>query len=53
MRGWVNLGISSHNLGNYNEAASYYLCALSLNPDADHVWNYLQTSLVAIGTAFE
>lgn len=48
VRAWANLGISCHNLGQHYESANYYLCALALNPDASHIWNYLQTSFIAM-----
>ncbi|KAI9922560.1 hypothetical protein PsorP6_000097 [Peronosclerospora sorghi] len=41
-RGWLNLGISHANLGNYEEATKCYLQALSLNSRADHIWSYLR-----------
>jgi tetratricopeptide (TPR) repeat protein len=41
VRVWVNLGIAQAYLGNYKEAARLYLNALSFNPKADHLWNYL------------
>ncbi|RQM11590.1 hypothetical protein DD237_008429 [Peronospora effusa] len=41
-RGWLNLGISHANLGNYEEATKCYLQALSLNNRADHIWSYLR-----------
>lgn len=41
-RGWLNLGISHANLGNYQEATKCYLQALSLNDRADHIWSYLR-----------
>jgi peroxin-5 len=42
----VNIGIAYSNLKEYEKAARFYLCALSLNPEADHVWNYLNTAFM-------
>ena len=44
-RGWLNMAISHSNLHNYNKTARCYLQALSLNPDARHVWSYLRIEL--------
>ena len=41
VRVWVNLGIANAYKQNYKEAARFYLNALSFNPHADHLWNYL------------
>ena len=44
MRTWANLGIAYSNSGKYSEAAGYFLCALSLNGSATHIWEYLHTA---------
>lgn len=41
-RGFLNLGISHSNLGSYSDAARAYVSALSLNPDATHIYSYLR-----------
>lgn len=46
VRVWVNLGIAHAFKGDYDEAARFYLNALSLRPDAKHVWSYLHTTFM-------
>ncbi|MCB0369019.1 MAG: tetratricopeptide repeat protein [Bdellovibrionales bacterium] len=48
MRVWVNLGIAHAFKGLYEEAASFYLNALSFRPDAKHIWSYLHTSFLSL-----
>jgi len=45
VRAWVNMGISYANQRKYNLAAKYYLKALSLNSNPDHIWSYLRLAL--------
>jgi peroxin-5 len=45
VRSWSNMGISYANQGLYQSAAKYYLKALSLNDQADHIWGYLRFTL--------
>jgi len=45
VRAWVNMGIGYANQGAYQNAAKYYLKALSMNSKADHVWSYLKLCL--------
>jgi len=49
VRAWVNVGTSYANQGIYERACRYYLKALQMNPLLNHVWNYLRTSLIAMG----
>lgn len=44
-RGWLNRGIALANQSQYMESGKCYLQALSLNPDANHIWNYLRIAL--------
>ena len=37
------------NMANYTAAAQCYLKALSLNPEANHIWGYLQMTLTSMG----
>lgn len=48
VRVWVNLGIAYAYKNQYKEAARFYLNALSFNPRADHLWNYLQTNFICM-----
>ncbi len=41
VRVWVNLGIAHAYKSNYMDASKFYLNALSFNPSAEHLWNYL------------
>lgn len=43
------MGVSFGNLGEYEEAARYYLRALAMNPDNSGVWGYLKTVLICGG----
>ena len=45
MRALANLGIAYANQEMYSESSSCYLRALSLNPDAVHIWHSLRLSL--------
>ena len=47
-RGWLNLGVSHANSGQYHEAARCYLQALSLNSDALHIWSYLRIAFTCL-----
>lgn len=47
-RGWLNLGISHGNLGQYHEAARCYLQALALNPEARHIWSYVRIAFTCV-----
>jgi peroxin-5 len=47
-RGWLNLGISHANMGQYEEAAKCYLQALQQNNHADHIWGYLRIAFTCI-----
>ena len=46
VRVWVNLGIAHGFKGDYEEAARFYLNALSFRPDAKHIWSYLHTTFM-------
>ena len=48
VRAWANLGIAHANIDDMVSAARYYLCALSYNPKASHIWNYLFTSFTCL-----
>jgi len=48
-RAWSNLGIAHLNLKEHAEAARLYLSALSLNPKATHLWNYIRTACQYLG----
>ena len=43
------MAISFANLGDYDKSARFYVRALSLNPQASHVWGYLRTALACSG----
>jgi tetratricopeptide (TPR) repeat protein len=45
VRALANLGIAYANQEMYSESSSCYLRALSLNPDAVHIWHSLRLSL--------
>ena len=49
VRSWANMGISFANQNMYQSATKYYLKALSLNADADHIWGYLRFCLSCMG----
>ena len=49
MRALSNLGISYSNMMSYDAAGSCYLKALSLNPEAKHIWSYLGMTLTSMG----
>ena len=49
VRSLSNLGISYGNLSDYQAAAQCYLKALSLNPEAKHIWSYLGMTLTSMG----
>lgn len=44
MRTWVNLGMAMNNLELYDDAITFFLNALSLNPNAEHIWDYIKSS---------
>ena len=48
VRALSNLGISYGNMRTYEAAAQCYLKALSLNPDAKHIWNYLTMTFASM-----
>lgn len=48
VRVWVNLGIAYAYKSDYQEAARFYLNGLSFNPDAHHIWTYLQTTFMCM-----
>jgi peroxin-5 len=48
VRVWVNLGIAHGFKSLYEEAARFYLNALSFRPDAKHIWAYLQTTFMSM-----
>ena len=41
---WVNLGVTYDNKSDYTKAAQYFLSAVSLNPNAKHIWGYLRST---------
>ena len=45
VRAWVNMGISYANRKMYDVAAKYYLKALSLHSQPNHIWSYLRLTL--------
>ena len=45
---WVNLGLAYNQMRNYDDAARIFLNALSLNPEAKHVWELFQTALLGL-----
>ena len=47
-RGWLNLGVSHANSGQYQEASRCYLQALTLNPHAVHIWSYLRIAFTCL-----
>ncbi len=47
-RALSNLGISYGNLNAYDAAARCYLKALSLNPEARHIWDYLRLTFTSM-----
>lgn len=47
---WVNIGIAHAFKGLYEEAANFYLNALSFRPDAKHIWSYLHTCFLSMRT---
>ena len=56
VRAWVNLGIAYGNIvsttqRDYDRAARFYLCALALNPEAQHVWSYLTSTFISMDRA--
>ena len=44
VRTWVNQGFSDSNSSNYEAAIHNFLNALSLNPEANHIWDNLETA---------
>jgi peroxin-5 len=48
VRCWVNLGIAHAFKGEYEQAIQLYLNALAMNPNAKHVWGYLQTCFISL-----
>lgn len=48
VRAWVNLGIAHAYKGEFEDAARFYLSALSMNQGAEHVWSYLQSTLMSL-----
>lgn len=51
VRTWGNLGLAYGNIRDYENCARFYLCALSLNPKASHLYNYLTTAFVMMNRA--
>lgn len=51
VRTWGNLGLAYGNIKDYENCARFYLCALSLNPKAHHLYNYLTTAFVMMNRA--
>jgi peroxin-5 len=52
VRAWANLGIAHANLDLMVDAARYYLCALSYNRKAAHIWNYLFTAFACLSKGY-
>nr|AZL94394.1 peroxisomal biogenesis factor 5 [Nephromyces sp. MMRI] len=48
-RAWTNLGVAHSNLGHYHDALRFYLTALSLNPEAVHLWFYVRAAITNLG----
>jgi len=48
VRAWVNLGIAHAYKGDFEDGAKFYLSALVMNPEAQHVWSYLQTTILSL-----
>jgi len=44
VRTWANLGMALFNLELYEDAIQQFLNALSLNPNADHIWDYIKNT---------
>lgn len=49
MRARANLGISFMALKDYDRAAQYFFQALSMHPDAKHIWMNLQMVFMSMG----
>ena len=43
VRTWANIGIAYCNQDQFEIAAGKFLNALALNPNADHIWQYLHS----------
>ena len=46
VRGWANLAINHKILNNHKDATGMFLNALSLNPQARHIWTYLESIFI-------
>ena len=42
-RAWVNKAMAHNSQIQYEAAAHYYVNALTLNPGAEHIWNYMNS----------
>ena len=48
VRTWGNLGLAYANIKDYENSARFYLCALSLNPNAYHLYNNVSTAFIML-----
>ena len=46
VRTWTNLAINYHSMDKLDTSISFLLNALSLNPDARHLWSYLESVFI-------
>ena len=48
VRTWSNLGLAYEHIKDHESAARFYLCALSLNPKASHIYNCLTSIFIGM-----
>lgn len=46
VRAWVNLAMAHGSNRDYQNSVNFYLNALALNPEANHIWSYLESSFI-------
>lgn len=47
VRSWTNLAINYHSMDKLDVSVSFLLNALSLNPEARHLWSYLESVFIS------
>lgn len=45
----ANIGLAYRSQGLYRESLPFFLNALSLNPHAGHIWQYVRSSCLQLG----
>ena len=46
IRSWTNLALNYHSMGKLDQSISFLLNSLALNPNAKHLWSYLESVFI-------